>query len=485
MSAPLQTLSTPLKRILLMAIIMGTCSCTLLRAQVFEMRHVFERYNSWRVLVGGSLYGPVNSQLDPKSARINVPFDTLFDVDAKFSVEYWQVRGGVTITTFGTVAPYLYWNPVVGKTGFGSDSSRWCASVGWEGIFANDNDFNPLKLLQPDNSIFTPKNSFSALVGYWFGSELDSSQRGDILRRAYPNMTRNDLERWATMQVSVDTNYAGRGFVDTNNYRSAPLDTNSYVRGFIMPTDIPDATPTQYISREGLSVAFGLGTGQYAGSGPLSKFFNIFYKSSQREVSPDSARLYELGMNPMALIRYRLGDYIAHLEVAGEDVNAGVILRNIPNFDVEIGVKFLEHLFYRDSRGPNRPGPFIAVRYAPPFNLSSGLFERGENLYQPELDSDGDGIADGLETNVTETDPFNPDSDGDGLSDGMEVNTYKSNPKGSDSDGDGLSDGQEILTPGRRTDPLRGDTDEDGISDGEEVLHNTDPLIPAGGERGR
>lgn len=450
-------------------------------AQVFEMRHLFERYSDWRILVGGSLYGPVNSQLDPSSARVNVPFDTLFDADGHLSVEYWQIRAGVNITAFSAVAPFLYWNPIV-SNGFGSDSSRWSASIGWEGIFAQDNDYDPLKTLQPDNSVFSPKNSFSFLVGYWLGSQMDSAARADILRRAYPDMNMNDLERWGTIQTIIDTNYAGRGVVDTNNFRTAPLDTNSYVRGIALPPGVPVATRTRYVSREGFSAAVGFGTGQYAGSGPVSRFFNVFYKEAE---PGDSSRLFSLGMSPMAMIRYRMGDYIAHLEVAGEDVNAGVIIRSIPDFDVEIGLKYLEHIFYRDSRGPNRVGPFIGVRYAPALNIGSTIFEQGEDIYTPALDSDGDGVPDGLETDVTKTDPLNPDSDGDGLNDGLEVHTFKTNPLSSDSDDDGLSDGQEILTPGRKTDPLRNDTDDDGISDGEEVLNSTDPLIPAGGERGR
>ncbi len=454
-------------------------------AQMFEMRHVFEHFHDWRIMVGGTLFGPVQSQLDPTSADHNIAFDSSFDSKFKISFEYWQLRTGLSISPYGTVAPYLFWNPMIGETGFGTDSSRWCASVGWEGIFSNDRDYSPLKLLQADNSVFTPRNSFSAIVGYWFGDQLDSAERAAILRRAYPELNPLDLEQWVTMQTIVDTNYAGRGYVDTNNYRSAPLDTNSYIRGHAMLPGIPQQqNVVRYISRQGLSVAAGLGTGQYAGSGPISKFLNFFYSDSKR-VGNDTAKLYELGMNPMVMFRYRYNDFIGHLEIAGEDVNAGLILRQFRDFDVEVGVKYLEHIFYRDSRGPNRTGPFVSIRYSPTFRPDYELIECGENLYTPSSDSDGDGIPDGLEERITHTDSRNPDSDGDGLSDGLEVYTYKTNPLTPDSDGDGLSDGQEILTPGRHTDPLRADTDEDGISDGEEVLRSTDPLVPAGGERGR
>jgi hypothetical protein len=293
------------------------------------------------------------------------------------------------------------------------------------------------------------------------------------------------LERWTRLRNNIDTNYSGRGFVDTNNFRTLPLDTNSYVRGFVPPNITPVPVPVRYVSRKGFSMAVGLGTGKYSGSGPISKYLNLFYSDSRRDHTTDSAQLSVLGLNPMLAMRYRYKDYIGELEVAGEDVNAGVIVRSIPDFDVEVGVQHLEHVVYRPSRGPNRPELFLGVRYAPPFRSGSALYEKGEDMYTPESDSDGDGIPDGLERSLTHTDPYNADSDGDGLSDGLEVNTYKTNPLVSDSDGDGLSDGQEILTPGRKTDPLRGDTDEDGISDGQEVINGTDPLIPAGGERGR
>lgn len=71
--------------------------------------------------------------------------------------------------------------------------------------------------------------------------------------------------------------------------------------------------------------------------------------------------------------------------------------------------------------------------------------------------------------------PCGVDTDGDGLCDGDEVNIYQTNPNNPDTDGDGLSDGQEVLTYG--TDPLLFDTDHDGPSDGWEVLHGTNPLV--------
>ncbi|MEP7219113.1 MAG: hypothetical protein ABI876_09365 [Bacteroidota bacterium] len=454
------------------------------RAQVLEMRHVWERFSNWKVIVSGEAIGPIHSELAP-TARVNIPFDTVVDVNGSISLDYWQMRGGLKINAFSAISPFLFWNPQVGRDGFGTDSSRWSASIGWEGIFASDRDFSPTKNLQSDNSIFSPKNAYSLLVSYWFGEKPTASDRAEVIARAYPDLDPEQLRRWMAMRNVMDTNYSGRGFVDTNNYRTLPLDTNSYVRGFLPPNITPIPVPVRYVTRKGLSVALGLGTGKYSGSGPISKYLNLFYTNKMRETSEDSSNLAVLGMNPMLAVRYRYKDYIGEVEIAGEDVNLALVVRSIKDFDLEVGAKHLEHSFYRPSRGPNRPELFLGVRYAPPFRSNSALYERGEDIYMPEQDSDGDGIPDGVENSITHTDPNNADTDGDGLSDGLEVNTYKTNPLVSDSDGDGLSDGQEILTPGRRTDPLRADTDEDGISDGQEVLNGTDPLIPAGGERGR
>lgn len=108
-------------------------------------------------------------------------------------------------------------------------------------------------------------------------------------------------------------------------------------------------------------------------------------------------------------------------------------------------------------------------------------------------DSDGDGIADGVEMGKTmtvgancagkftadaepgsKTDPTVADSDGDMVNDGAEdknrdgkVDPGESNPLKIDSDCDGISDKQEIDgTLGCMTDPLKLDTDGDGLPDG-------------------
>ena len=92
-----------------------------------------------------------------------------------------------------------------------------------------------------------------------------------------------------------------------------------------------------------------------------------------------------------------------------------------------------------------------------------------------KADTDGDGLTDGVEVNTTKTDPLKADTDGDGLGDNVELTTTKTDPLKSDTDADGLIDGVEVNTT--KTDPLKPDTDGDGLSDGAEVNTNkTDPL---------
>ena len=99
------------------------------------------------------------------------------------------------------------------------------------------------------------------------------------------------------------------------------------------------------------------------------------------------------------------------------------------------------------------------------------------------LDSDGDGLSDGLEM-LIETDPLKSDSDDDGLTDYQEVawdgdaDTYSSgsdtNPSNHDTDGDGVMDGTEALGgsgPLDDTDVLVwGDIDNSGVVNTADML---------------
>ncbi|WP_336358969.1 dockerin type I domain-containing protein [Haloarcula sp. CGMCC 1.6347] len=116
----------------------------------------------------------------------------------------------------------------------------------------------------------------------------------------------------------------------------------------------------------------------------------------------------------------------------------------------------------------------------------------------PSNDTDGDGLPDAYERNVTKTDPKVADSDGDAVIDGAEdwdndtLPAYReyrlgTDPRSNDTDGDGLTDDVESRLQG--VDPTDPDTNGDGVSDsewnpdqdnlttGEELEAGTNPLV--------
>ncbi|NHJ86761.1 MAG: hypothetical protein FK734_14960 [Asgard group archaeon] len=109
-------------------------------------------------------------------------------------------------------------------------------------------------------------------------------------------------------------------------------------------------------------------------------------------------------------------------------------------------------------------------------HLTNGLYFYG-------LDSDGDKLADVIETDVIGTDPNFADTDSDGLSDYDEYYIYLTDPLNDDTDSDSYLDGVEIANgwdPNNPYDPaLIGiDTDEDGLSDIDEFYYETDRFDP-------
>lgn len=93
-------------------------------------------------------------------------------------------------------------------------------------------------------------------------------------------------------------------------------------------------------------------------------------------------------------------------------------------------------------------------------------------------DSDGDNLPDAYERLIVGSDDLTvlngdgvADTDGDGLTDFEEFDVSKTNPLLTDTDDDGLEDGDELSDAnGSVTDPLNPDSDSDGVTDGEEVL---------------
>ena len=94
-----------------------------------------------------------------------------------------------------------------------------------------------------------------------------------------------------------------------------------------------------------------------------------------------------------------------------------------------------------------------------------------------DVDSDGDGIADGREKIAFGTDMSLIDGDNDGVSDRAEVFRYGTDPSNSDGDGDGIGDGWEIKHELNPTDGSDGeaDADDDGLTNRQEFEALTDP----------
>jgi hypothetical protein len=127
--------------------------------------------------------------------------------------------------------------------------------------------------------------------------------------------------------------------------------------------------------------------------------------------------------------------------------------------------------------------------------LDNGLNPNNSGVSgDPDQGAAGDPDGDGL-TNIEErdagTDPQSDDSDGDGLADGVETgtgiyvdsNNTGTDPTSADSDDDGLDDGVEdpnlpfvdVNQPG--TDPNNTDTDGDGFGDLTDILLGQDPTV--------
>ena len=107
-------------------------------------------------------------------------------------------------------------------------------------------------------------------------------------------------------------------------------------------------------------------------------------------------------------------------------------------------------------------------------NIDSFLVDEDGTVMYAKIDSDEDGITDGVEILITKTDPYNKDTDGDDLSDFAECFFLYTDPlkktEDEDFDKDGLSNFEEIE---KGTNPFLADCDMDGILDG----YDEEPLV--------
>jgi RHS repeat-associated protein len=117
-----------------------------------------------------------------------------------------------------------------------------------------------------------------------------------------------------------------------------------------------------------------------------------------------------------------------------------------------------------------------------PFSVLDTAETAGSAFYhiaRGDVDSDGDGIADGRELLALGTDPLLADTDGDGLSDRAEMYRYETDPSWRDSDNDGFDDGWEIANGMNPLDAADGDSDGDGLLNAAEIsVYGTDPFDP-------
>jgi outer membrane protein OmpA-like peptidoglycan-associated protein len=413
----------------------GTIVPDAARAQLFTpLRSPFERFEDYRLTLGWGVSTPPNSQWDEYTHSTVGVVSSPINLNESISFEYGQFKVGLMSYVFPTdMWPYIFWNPQfsIDRFGVGGESNRLALSIRGENLFAKKDANEYLGDGQSDKSIYPDRNSLSFVFTYWLGHELDSTDFSQFIREAaYQDMKENGAA------TTVLPGLAGE---------------------------------IHYSTRNGFSVGLGLGNGKYSGSGPISRHLNFF---NSYNVYTDKGIP---GFNPMALVRYRMRNLIAEMDFAGDDVDAGIVIRNLKHIDIETGLLRLEHLFPRSTRGPHRPEAYLSMSYEFSFGQENGYFEYGDAILDPTLDSDGDGLTDLEEIMIYHTDPFNPDTDGDGLTDGEEVKIYGTNPNNPDTDGDGLSDGDEVHK--YHTNPLLADTDGDGISDGDEVLkYHTDPL---------
>jgi outer membrane protein OmpA-like peptidoglycan-associated protein len=404
------------------------------RAQFMDLRSPFERFSDFRVTVGWGASTPPNSQWNDYTHSTASAVNKQINFNQYVTFDYGQFRVGLLSYVFpSSVLPFIFWNPQfqIDRFQVGGDSSRIGLSLRGENLFAKKDANEYLGDGQADKSIYPDRNSLSFLITYWLGHPPDSSDYGKLLREASAEDMAEDV-----------------------------------IMGPVLPGSSGEV---RYSTRNGVSVGVGLGNGKYSGSGPISRYLNFF---NSYNVYTDKG---VPGFNPLALVRYRIRNLIAQFDVAGDDVNFGIVLRNLKHLDIETGLLRLEHAFPRSSRGPHRPEAYLSMRYELELGKGGGFYEYGDAVLDQLADSDGDGLTDIEEIMIYHTDPNNPDTDGDGLTDGEEVRIYGTNPLNPDTDGDGLTDGDEVHK--YHTNPKLADSDGDGLTDGDEVLkYYTDPL---------
>jgi len=202
-------------------------------------------------------------------------------------------------------------------------------------------------------------------------------------------------------------------------------------------------------------------------SGDGHKVINAYFKNSFGEKSNTLSTTFELDTTPPQAPEFKMESET-----------------NVQDFTIELLNAYDAEWIYISGDVINSDNTYNWIGIADFYNfqLTNGYDAGIKTIYIQSKDR-----ADNLSEKVTYTINYNPkvsripdvyddelDTDGDGLSDLDEIQTYRTNPYSSDTDNDFLSDYDEIKT--YYTDPLNEDTDEDRCMDGTEISQASDPL---------
>jgi hypothetical protein len=171
-------------------------------------------------------------------------------------------------------------------------------------------------------------------------------------------------------------------------------------------------------------------------------------------------------------------DSVAAEEVTLREFEERNVRLSVPASELSVGTHKLHVAMYEPSTsGPVRVSETTVtvrvIRRSGDVD-GDGLRNAEEVAERTELldeDTDDDGLRDGVEVHVFDSDPTVADSDDDGVEDAAEVQSASA-PRLSDGDEDSLSDLAEILN---ETSPSAADSDLDGLPDPVERELGTDP----------
>lgn len=171
-------------------------------------------------------------------------------------------------------------------------------------------------------------------------------------------------------------------------------------------------------------------------------------------------------------------DSLANERVTLGELEARNITLSIPKDELSTGQQTLYVSMYEPGLGPaervnqTEVPMWVVTRQGDVDNDHLPNVE--EVQWETELldnDTDDDGLQDGYEVHVFDSNPLQRDSDNDGVFDSNEVRA-DSSPKADDTDRDGLSDEDEV---GNLSFPDAEDSDLDALSDPAEEQLGTDP----------